>query len=256
MLTIGNLFIVGTAGSGKTVLTAALRRYLHGQDLSVISVNLDPAVKFLPYTCEIDVRDWVDLDEIIEEYSLGPNGAMIVGADLVAQNIDEIVEEIEDFQADAVLIDTPGQLEIFVYRQSGIEIAKKFSTEDTATLFLMDSTLCKRPVNFMSLVLLATSAQLQLGSSMVYALTKADLLEPQEIEVIKEWSEDFSNLYDKMMDESYTMQTEFTTILLEAIQASQTSLPIISVSGKTGEGVIDVAAYISRVWKAGDDWKI
>jgi GTPase SAR1 family protein len=253
---LGNLFIVGTAGSGKTVLTAALRRYLLSQDISVTTVNLDPAVKFLPYTVDIDVRDWVDIDEVVEEYSLGPNGSMIVGVDLVAQNMDEIYEEIDDYQADAVLIDTPGQLEVFVYRRSGIEIVKQFSPNDTLTLFLMDATLCKKAVNYISLVLLSSSTQLQLGTPMVYALTKKDLLEPHEVDIITQWSDDFNNVLDSMLDDQYTLQTELTTVLIDAVRNLQTNLPIIPVSGLSGEGIIDVAAFISRIWKAGDDWKI
>ena len=256
MIILGNVFIIGTAGSGKTILTAALRRYLLSQDISVVSVNLDPAVEHIPYTCEIDVRDYVDYKEIIDEYELGPNGAMIVASDLVAQNIDDILEEIDDYQADATLIDTPGQLEVFVYRRSGVEIVRQFNPDDSLVLFLMDSTLCKRAENFISLTLLAGSAQLQLGLPFIHALTKMDLLKEKELEVLKEWSEDLSLVLDAMSERKYTLETELTTVLINSIRELQTNLPIVPVSGLTGDGVIDVASFISRVWRAGDDWLI
>jgi GTPase SAR1 family protein len=46
-------YIVGTAGSGKTMLTASLQRYLTNKGASLTTVNLDPAVRHIPYQADV-----------------------------------------------------------------------------------------------------------------------------------------------------------------------------------------------------------
>ena len=48
------IIVLGTAGSGKTTLTAALADFLLDNELDVVTVNLDPAVETLPYKPDID----------------------------------------------------------------------------------------------------------------------------------------------------------------------------------------------------------
>ncbi len=52
------IFVTGTAGSGKTLLTSRLLEWYHNNDVSPISINLDPGVSSLPYDPDIDVRDF------------------------------------------------------------------------------------------------------------------------------------------------------------------------------------------------------
>ena len=78
------VFIIGTAGSGKSQLTATFGEWLKMSKQDVVTVNLDPGVSTLPYSPEVDVRDYVDVGNLMEEYGLGPNGALIMAADLIA----------------------------------------------------------------------------------------------------------------------------------------------------------------------------
>jgi GTPase SAR1 family protein len=59
----------------------------------------------------------------MEEYGLGPNGALIMAADLIADQVEKISKEIEELQSDIVLVDTSGQMELFAFRASGPYIA-------------------------------------------------------------------------------------------------------------------------------------
>ena len=54
------IFLVGTACSGKSLLTASLEKWLVGSDLSVTVVNIDPGVESPPYTSDVDIREYVD----------------------------------------------------------------------------------------------------------------------------------------------------------------------------------------------------
>ncbi len=51
------IFIVGTAGCGKSLLTATFSDWLRLKKQNVTSVNLDAAALSLPYNPDVDVRD-------------------------------------------------------------------------------------------------------------------------------------------------------------------------------------------------------
>ncbi|MHA1988929.1 MAG: ATP/GTP-binding protein [Promethearchaeota archaeon] len=256
MIDSGVVFLLGTAGSGKTVLSAVLRRYLSEQDINVINVNLDPAVQAIPYTCEVDIREYIDIQEIIDKYELGPNGAMITAADLVATEIKIIKEVIDDFSADVILIDTPGQLEVFVYRNSGPMIVQEFDKEETVCLFLMDGNLVRSPASWISLNLLAVSTQFRLGIPMMYALSKVDLLKEEEIENLERWNDDIDLVASDFS--KYETSTTYTLSmnLIESIREIQASVPLIPVSALNETGLEDISGNLSRIWKKGDDWTI
>ncbi len=81
-----SIFISGTAGSGKSLLTSKLYEYYTKNGAFSAVLNLDPGVESLPYACDIDVRDFVDYVSIMQQYDLGPNGALIMANDLIASN--------------------------------------------------------------------------------------------------------------------------------------------------------------------------
>jgi hypothetical protein len=250
------VFIIGTAGSGKTIFTAAFRRYLADQDVDVISVNLDPAVQRVPYTCEIDARDYINIQDLIDKYELGPNGAMITAIDLVASEMQAIKGDIDDYNAEAILIDTPGQLEVFVYRSSGPIITREFSADSTACLFLMDSNLVRTPSSWISLNLLAMSTQFRLELPMIYGLSKMDLLVETELQQLEQWSEDIDIVVSELSSyESANMKT-LSLNLVDALRDIQAHVPLIPVSALNETGLDAIAAHLSRIWRKGDDWII
>ncbi|MCG2826575.1 MAG: ATP/GTP-binding protein, partial [Thermoplasmatales archaeon] len=116
------LYFVGTAGSGKTTLTYAFQQWMNLQGYDAITINLDPGVEKLNYAPDIDIREMISLSGVMEEYNLGPNGAQIVCADLLALKINEIKEIVDGFVSDYVLIDTPGQIELFAFREASKHI--------------------------------------------------------------------------------------------------------------------------------------
>ncbi|MEM2991134.1 MAG: ATP/GTP-binding protein, partial [Halobacteria archaeon] len=82
------IFIVGTAGSGKSTFTASFSEWLKDNEQTVATVNLDPAAISLPYEPDIDVRDIVDYERIMATRGLGPNAALIASVREVAKNIE------------------------------------------------------------------------------------------------------------------------------------------------------------------------
>ncbi|KFM20952.1 GTPase protein [Marine Group I thaumarchaeote SCGC RSA3] len=133
-------------------------------------MNLDPGVENLPYSCDIDVRDFVDIVSIMQQYDLGPNGALVMAADLIASKIDEIQNEVNRVNPDYLIVDTPGQIELFAYRSSGRFLIDNITSEEKTNIFLFDGALITTPVNFVSIALLATSIRLRLNLPTVNVL--------------------------------------------------------------------------------------
>jgi len=84
------IFVTGTAGSGKSMLTSKILEYYQKNGVFASVLNLDPGVESLPYSPDDDVRDYVDIVQIMKQYDLGPNGSMIMANDLIATKIDDI----------------------------------------------------------------------------------------------------------------------------------------------------------------------
>ena len=61
------VFLIGTAGSGKSLLTAAYSNWLKIGKQKVITLNLDPGVLKLPYFPDVDVRNLLKIEEIMEK---------------------------------------------------------------------------------------------------------------------------------------------------------------------------------------------
>jgi hypothetical protein len=77
----------------------------------------------MPYNPDIDIRDFIVLEEVMTEYELGPNGAMILASDLMVNFLDDLRDEIDEYNPDWVFVDTAGQLELFAFRETGPLIA-------------------------------------------------------------------------------------------------------------------------------------
>ncbi|MHA1977927.1 MAG: ATP/GTP-binding protein [Candidatus Hodarchaeales archaeon] len=246
-------YLVGTAGSGKTMLISSLQQYLKQKGASLTIVNLDPAVRHIPYQADIDIRDYIDFDQLVDEYKLGPNGALIAATDLVADYINDIRENIEELgeSSDIVLVDTPGQVELFAYRNASIRITRSFPADTTLLAFLFDSALVSNISGYLSVNLLATSVQIRLNLPIVHVMSKVDLLKPHQVDEILDWRE---NPYEAI-DQLYGMNREFA-LKTGQIFENMGDIPLIPVSSLSGDGLDLLSAQLSRSFAAGNDWSI
>ena len=246
------IFMVGTAGSGKSLLTSKIFDYYTRNGAFVGMLNLDPAVENLPYTCDVDIRNYVDIVSIMRQYDLGPNGSIIMANDLAASKIDEIQREVDNVNPDYLIVDTPGQIELFAYRVSGPFFAQNLAAEQKVTLFLHDGVLITTPTNFVSMALLASSVKLRLGLSQINILTKIDLIEDKIKDILK-WSTNMASLEEAIANqadgESYTLMIN----LLRSLNVGGFAQGLIPVSNATGEGMVNLQAVLSRVLNLGEE---
>lgn len=109
------LIVLGMAGAGKTSFMQRLNAHLHQKKRPCYVVNLDPAVENLPFEANIDIRDTVKYKEVMSQYGLGPNGGIVTSLNLFATKFDQVLQLLERRvqENDYILIDTPGQIEVF-----------------------------------------------------------------------------------------------------------------------------------------------
>jgi len=247
-----SIFIVGTAGSGKSLLTSKIHEYYTRNGAFSAILNLDPGVESLPYSCDIDVRDYVDIVSIMKQYELGPNGALIMTNDLIASKIDSIQDEIDEVSPDYLLIDTPGQIELFAYRASGQFLVQNLRIDEKMSIFLFDGALITSPINFVSIALLATSIKLRLGLPAINVLTKTDLIGEKLKDILK-WSTNLSALENAISQEADGETYTLTTNILRGLNLGGFAQGLIPLSNVTGEGMVNLQTALSRTINLGEE---
>jgi len=247
-----SIFIEGTAGSGKSLLTSKISEYYTSNGAFVAILNLDPGVENLPYTCDIDVRDYVDIVSIMKQYDLGPNGALIMASDLIASKIDDIQDQIGNVNPDYLIIDTPGQIELFAYRSSGPFLVENLTTDEKVSIFLFDGALLNTPINFVSIALLATSIKLRLNLPTINVLTKTDLIGDKLKDILK-WSTNLSALEGAISQEADGDTYSLTTNILRGLNLSGFAQGLIPVSNVTGKGMDNLQSALSRTINLGEE---
>ena len=246
------IFVTGTAGSGKSLLTSKIYEYYTTNGAFAAILNLDPGVETLPYACDIDARDHVDVVSIMKQYDLGPNGAMIMANDLIASKIDVFQDEIFKINPDYLLVDTPGQIELFAYRSSGPFLVKSLDSSEKVNIFLYDGALITTPVNFVSVALLATSIKLRLNLPNVNVLTKTDLI-GNKLKEILSWSTNLKVLEDAISKEADGETYTLTTNILRGLNLGGFAQGLIPISNVTGEGMVNLESALSRIINLGEE---
>ncbi|MBD3197277.1 MAG: hypothetical protein GF317_19640 [Candidatus Lokiarchaeota archaeon] len=246
-------YFIGTAGSGKSTLTGSLKDYIlnRNPEVSVITINLDPGVKYMPYVPDIDIRDFIVLEEVMQKYEIGPNGAMILSSDLMVNYIDEIRYEIDQYNPDWVLVDTAGQLELFSFRETGPLIASSlgFGNIQKSVSFLFDSNFVLRPNGFISTLLLAASVQFRFRNiPQINILTKTDLIDEDQIDMILNWSQDFMALEDSTNERESGLIRELSMLISDVFIQMGSTAELIPCSTKEEHSMDLLFGYLQRIF--------
>ncbi|CAN0180804.1 unnamed protein product [Pylaiella littoralis] len=230
--------VMGMAGSGKTTLLQRLNLYTTEMGIKSYFINLDPAVKQVPFGASIDIRDTVNYKEVMSQYGLGPNGAITTSLNLFATRFDQVLDLLEKRSDDLeyVFIDTPGQIEVFTWSASGQIITETLASAfPTALVYVVDTPRTANPTTFMSNMLYACSVLYKSRLPLVLALNKSDILSPK---FALEWMSDFEKLQealDSSGDESYmnSLNRSLSLVLDEFYNA----LTAVGVSAASGDGM-------------------
>ena len=247
-------FIIGTAGSGKSLFTAAFSEWLKMSKQDVAIVNLDPGALKLPYAPDVDVRNYVNVGDIMEKYDLGPNGAVIMAADLIADEVDNLTRDIEEVNADFVLVDTPGQMELFAFRASGPYIVNELTKEPKALIYLFDAVFSINPFNYVSNMFLSAAVYNRFFQPQVHLLSKIDLIPRKDAEAITTWSANSRALEDALEAQLEDTKRLFSRNMMRAITQLGLKFLLMPVSSKTNEGMVNVNTVLERIFTGGEKY--
>jgi GTPase SAR1 family protein len=226
------LLFIGMAGTGKTSLYMRLNSFLSQNKKSKYLVNLDPACTVTK--ANVDIRTTVDYHKILKEYHMGPNGGILTCLNLFTTKFDQVVDLIESKDVEYVLLDTPGQIELFTWSASGDIITQSLASQfPTTVLYIIDTPRCTNPVTFMSNMLYAVSILYKTKLPFVLVYNKTDVVDMQ---FCIDWMNDFEQFQSALQDnDNYisTLMGSMSMVLEEFYQG----IKVVGVSAFTGEGM-------------------
>ncbi|GAB7326253.1 hypothetical protein MBLNU13_g10237t1 [Cladosporium sp. NU13] len=173
------LMPVGPPGSGKSTLCNGLKQFMNAINRPCSVANLDPANDNVPYQDEaaFDVRDLVDVDEVMEREQLGPNGGVLWAMEEVETNFDWLEQHLEQCE-DTIVLDPPGQPELTTHHMSLPRILQRLEKLGYRITIIqcLDSVVVTRPSLYLSSLILCVRGMLHLPYPIINVLTKLDNL--------------------------------------------------------------------------------
>eukprot|EP00605_Chrysophyceae_sp_TOSAG23-4_P003017 GSChrysophyteH1.ASY1.ANO1.3322.1 assembled CDS len=207
--------VIGMAGSGKTTLMHRINLSMNEMGKKAYYINLDPAVKTVPYAANIDIRDTVNYKEVMSQYGLGPNGSILTSLNLFATRFDQVIG----------LLDRRADNLDYIFLLG--------SSFPTTILYATDTPRCTSPTTFM-----------------ICVFNKIDVTpcEPQ-----MEWMRDFE-AYQEALDGDRTedYMGPLNRSLSLGMDEFYRSMQTCGVSALTGAGI---AEMLQKIDDAGEEFK-
>jgi GTPase SAR1 family protein len=187
-------FVIGPAGVGKTRYCDVLRQHFEAAGRPVHVMNLDPAADELPYSPSIDIRDLISLSDVMEDPDsrLGPNGGLVFCLEFLCQNVEWLLDRVGDFSDDYLIVDCPGQIELYSHMPVMRQVLKQFEqlSYRICTVYLLDATFLTDSSRFIAGTLSALSCMVRLEETHINVITKMDQEKARikaEVETDPDW---------------------------------------------------------------------
>jgi len=173
---------MGPAGAGKTTFCSALIQHLRNNKRSCFYVNLDPAAEDFVYEPDLDIKDLISLEDVMEEIGLGPNGGLIYCFEFLLDNLDFLTEAIDPLTEEyLIIIDMPGQIELYTHIPVVPTLVRHMTRSGALNVnlcatYLLESTFIIDRAKYFAGTLSAMSAMIMLEIPHVNVFSKMDLI--------------------------------------------------------------------------------
>ncbi|KAI0204769.1 GPN-loop GTPase 3 like protein [Astrocystis sublimbata] len=179
------VMVMGPAGAGKSTFCASLITHLQLNRRSAFYVNLDPAAEKFEHTPDLDIRDLISLEDVMEEMGLGPNGGLIYCFEFLMENLDFLTDSLDSLTEEYLIIfDMPGQIELYTHVPI-LPALVRFLTRTgnldirLCAAYLLEATFVVDRAKFFAGTLSAMSAMIMLEVPHINILSKMDLVKDQ-----------------------------------------------------------------------------
>jgi len=229
------VMFLGPAGSGKSTLVYAYSKWLSEEfGLRVYKVNLDTAAEYIPYQPEFDIRMYIDAHRIAKELGLGPNGALVKSMEMLSENVDIVTKAIDSAGADFILIDTPGQMEVFIFRDVALKLSQslgKYGREFVA-VFVLDGEVVKRYEDYAFVAIMCVALQARLGVDVVPVINKIDVAE--NLSLVGDVVSDVEEVVEKLRNKGTYGEMLANIVNTIWLYAKATRVPRVSAKNMLG----------------------
>lgn len=171
----------------------------------------------------------------------------------LAFHVPAVQEAIDSFVAPFILIDTPGQIELFAFREASRSIVNQIGFESSCLFYLMDPMLARTASGYVTQLMLSNTVQFRLMLPMHNVLSKVDLLKEVELEQILAWGENPDRLYDDLLAQTADMDREYAISHFRVFEQQNMFKDVIPTSAEKDEGMEDLYSFVQSVLAGGED---
>ncbi|XP_050466050.1 GPN-loop GTPase 2 [Cataglyphis hispanica] len=203
MSSIFGQLVIGPPGSGKTTYCNAMSKFLESIGRKVAVINIDPANENMEYTPTIDISELIKHEDVMTDFALGPNGALVHCMEFLETNVQWLITKVLNLKDHYLIFDCPGQVELYTHHKSVSRIAEKLSQSSVklCSVHLVDSHHCSDPGKYLSSLILCTTVMLQIGLPHINVMTKID-----EMKKFKDCLAFNIDFYTEVLDLNYLLE--------------------------------------------------
>ena len=148
-------------------------------------MNLDPAAENFEHAPDLDIRDLISVQDVMEELQLGPNGGLVHCFEFLIDNLDFITDSLDSLTEEyLIILDMPGQIELYSHlpliptlvrhltRSGGLDMRM-------CVAYLLESAFIADRAKFFAGTMAAMSAMIALELPHINVISKMDLVKGQ-----------------------------------------------------------------------------